>query len=152
MTDDIQIRQMPAQLSMVVATHAKLEEVAARMGEAFHALMAHVSATGAAVVGPPFTMFPESPSEDMPLLVALPVAPGAVAGDEVEVHELPAGEAATLLFSGPYDAMEPSWRRLLDWVASSGRQPAGPPREVYLNDPATVAPADLLTELVVPLA
>jgi effector-binding domain-containing protein len=32
-------------------------------------------------------------------------------------------------------------------MAANGRTPAGPPREVYLNDPATVAAADLLTEI-----
>jgi effector-binding domain-containing protein len=46
----------------------------------------------------------------------------------------------------------PSRRRLVEWVGTSGRQRAGPMREIYLSDPETVAPEDLLTELVVPLA
>lgn len=46
------------------------------MGEAFGTLMRHVSATGALVVGPPFRMYAEMPSENMTFLVALPVAPG----------------------------------------------------------------------------
>ena len=92
------------------------------------------------------------PGEEVTFLVGMPVAPGAVAGDGVELEELPAVEAATLLYKGPYDAMKASWRRLMDWVAASGRQPGGPMRETYLSDPETVAPDDLLTELAVPLA
>ena len=67
----------------------------------------------------------------------MPVAPGAVAGDGVELEELPAVEAATLLYKGPYDGMEPSWRSLMEWVGTSGRQPGGPMREIYLSDPET---------------
>lgn len=77
-----------------------------------------------------------------------PVAAGAA----VELQELPAVEAATLVYRGPYDGMEPSWRHLMEWVGRSGRQPGGPMREVYLSDPDTVASQDLLTELVVSVA
>lgn len=152
MADDIQIRQLPAQLTLVVSKRVKMAEIAAGMGEAFDLLMRHAAATGAQFVGPPFSLYPEMPAEEFTFLVCMPVAPGAVAGEGVELQELPATEAATLLFKGPYDAMEPSWGRLWEWVGRSGRQPAGPMREVYLNEPGTVAPADYLTELVVPLA
>lgn len=151
MTDDIQIKQIPAQLALVVSKHVKVNEIAAGMGEAFDLLMRHAAATGAQFAGPPFAMYPEMPAEEFTFLVCMPVAPGAVAGDGVALQDLPAAEAATMLFKGPYDAMEPAWGRLMAWVGSSGRQPAGPPREVYLNEPGNVAPEDYLTELVVPL-
>lgn len=92
------------------------------------------------------------PGAEFTFFVCMPVAPGAVAGEGVELEELPAVEAATLLYRGPYDGMEASWRRLMEWVGTSGQQPGGPLREIYLSDPDTVAPQDLLTELVVPLA
>lgn len=152
MTDDIQIKHIPAQWALVVSKHVKMSDIAAGMGEAFDLLMRHAAATGAQFAGPPFSMYPEMPAEEFTFLVCMPVAPGAVAGEGVDLQELPATEAATLLFTGPYDSMEPSWNRLMAWVADSGRQPAGPPREVYLNEPGTVAPEDYLTELIVPLA
>lgn len=152
MSDDIQIKQIPAQLALVVSTRVTMAELPEAMGRAFDALMRHAAATGAQFAGPPFTLYPEMPSEEFAFLVCMPVAPGAVAGDVVELQELPATEAATLLYRGPYDAMEPAWTRLMAWVGQSGRQPGGPLREVYLNEPDTVAPEDLLTEMVVPLA
>ena len=66
-------------------------------------------------------------------------------------RSFPRAEAATLLHQGPYDAVGPSWQLLLEWVAASGRPISGPMREVYLNEPGTVAPEELLTELSVPL-
>jgi effector-binding domain-containing protein len=152
MADDVSIKQLPAQLALVVHKRVKMAGVAAGMGEAFGTLMRHATATGARFCGPPFTQYPEMPGEEFTFLVCMPVAPGAVAGDGVELEELPAVEAATLLYRGPYGAMEPSWRSLMAWVGKSGRQPGGPIREVYLSDPETCAPEELLTELVVPLA
>ncbi len=152
MSDEIQIKQIPAQLALVVSTRVRMTEIAAGMGRAFDALMRHAMSTGAQFAGPPFTLYPEMPAEEFTFLVCMPVTPGAVAGEGVDLQELPATEAATLLYRGPYDAMEPAWGRLMQWIGASGRQPGGPMREVYLNDPDAVGPDDLLTELVVPLA
>jgi effector-binding domain-containing protein len=152
MSDEILIKNVPSQLALVVTKRVPMAEIGAGMGEAFHALMRHAEATGARFVGPPTTLYPEMPQEEVTFLVCMPVAPGAVAGEGVDLQELPAVEAATLLYTGPYEGMGPSWERLMTWLGTSGRQAGGPMREVYLNDPDTVAPADLLTELVVPLA
>jgi effector-binding domain-containing protein len=151
-TDDIEVKYMPAQLALVVRTSVTLEGIKEGMGAAFHTLVRHAQETGAQFVGPPSVLYPEMPAGEFPITVCMPVAPGAAAGDDVALEELPALEAATLLYQGPYDGMEPSWRRLLEWVGSAGRRPAGPLREVYLTDPDEVEVQDLLTELVVPLA
>jgi effector-binding domain-containing protein len=152
MPDDIVVKQIPAQLALTVAKRVKMADIAAGMGEGFDTLMRHAAATGAQFGGPPFTLYPELPSEEFTFLVCMPVLPGAVGGEEVELRDLPAAEAATLLCKGPYDSLEPSWGRLMGWVQASGRHPGGPVREVYLNDPASSPPEELLTELVVPLA
>jgi effector-binding domain-containing protein len=152
MADDVVVKQLPAQLALTVRKRVTMGEVAQGMGEAFGMLMRHAGATGAEFVGPPFSMYPEMPAEEFTFFVCMPVAPGAVAGEGVGLEELPAVEAATMLYKGPYDGMEPAWGQLMEWVGRSGRQPGGPMREIYLSDPDTVAPQDLLTELVAPLA
>lgn len=151
MGDVVEVKHIPAQLALVVHTRVTLATIPERMGAAFDALMRHAQATGAQFVGPPSALYPEMPAEEFPVDVCMPVAPGAVAGDEVAVEELPAVEAATLLYQGPYGGMEPSWRHLLAWVEAQGRRPGGPMREIYLSDPDQVAEDELLTELVVPL-
>ncbi len=152
MGDGVEVKQVPAQLALVVHTRVSLQTIKEGMGAAFDTLMRHARATGAQFVGPPFVLYPEMPSGEFAIAVCMPAAPGAVAGAEVALEELPAVEAATLLYQGPYDGMEPSWRRLMEWVGASGRQPAGPVREIYLSDPDQVGEEESLTELVVPLA
>jgi effector-binding domain-containing protein len=151
MGDGVEVKQVPAQLALVVHTRVSLQTIKEGMGAAFDMLLRHARETGAQFVGPPFVLYPETPSGEFPIAVCMPAAPGAVAGDEVVLEELPAVEAATLLYQGPYDGMAPSWRHLMEWVGASGRRPAGPVREIYLSDPDEVSEEDLLTELVVPL-
>ena len=152
MAEDIQFTQIPAQPALVVSKRASLANVGERMHEAFTQLMEHVQSTGATVTGPPFSIYSEMPSEDFTFLTGIPVAPGVTAGENVELQELPGGEAAVLVHRGPYDTLAASYERLTAWVESSGRTPAAPPREVYLNDARTVSPPELLTQLVMPLA
>jgi AraC family transcriptional regulator len=152
LADDIHVRRLPAQLALVAHARATTETIKERMYDAYGAVMRHVAATGAEIIGPPFVLYPEPIEGEFAFAVGMPVAPGTAPGEEVGVEQLPAVEAATLVHKGSYDALEPSWRRLMDWVPAHGRRPGGAPREVYLNDPGEVEESELLTELVVPLA
>ncbi len=151
MPEDVQIKQLPAQNVLLIRKRVTTATIGEAMGAAFDTLMRHATATGAQFAGPPCVLYPQMPDGEFEIDVCAPVAPGAAAGQDVELQELPASEAATLMHQGPYDAVGPSWQVLLQWVAASGRPISGPMREVYLNEPGTVAPEELLTELSVPL-
>ncbi|SOD92179.1 AraC family transcriptional regulator [Caenispirillum bisanense] len=71
----------------------------------------------------------------------------------VETLTLPAGPCAVIRHVGPYAELERSYLWLYrEWLPQSGREPADQPcREVYLNDPRTTAPAELVTEIHLPL-
>jgi hypothetical protein len=63
----------------------------------------------------------------------------------------PAQRLAWLVHNGPYEDEGPALAALYAFVAEQGLTPAGPYTEVYLTDPSRVAPADLRTELRVPV-
>ncbi len=65
----------------------------------------------------------------------------------------PAGRYAIMLLRGPCDQLPEAGRGFIeDWLAASGEMAAGPaPYEVYLNDPRDTPPAELLTEVRLPL-
>ena len=54
---------------------------------------------------------------------------------------------------GPYDKLNETYAALMgQWLPAHGREPRMDPcLEFYLNDPQTTAPADLLTDVCVPL-
>jgi AraC family transcriptional regulator len=152
MAEEVEVRSLPAQRALVVHARATTDTIKERMFDAYGAVMRHVADTGAEVVGPPFVLYPEPIEGEFALAVGMPVAPGTAPGEDVAVEEFPAVEAATLLRKGSYEALEPSWRRLMDWLPAHGRRLGGAPREVYLNDPGQAEEGERLTELVMPLA
>jgi effector-binding domain-containing protein len=156
---EIELKQLPAQLALVVHTPpGTLDTSMERMWDAVAVLTRHIEATGAQVVGPAIEYYPEPLEGEYSFALGWPVAPGAVPGVDVALEELPAVEAVTLLVKGPYEGIWPAWERVKEWVTANRRRPldrrrpGGAPREVYHNDPREVEEAELLTELVLPLA
>jgi DNA-binding transcriptional MerR regulator/effector-binding domain-containing protein len=59
------------------------------------------------------------------------------AGVGFQLYELPpVGQAATLVYHGPFEELTPAVLALLGWVAACGRVPDGPLRELHLSGPA----------------
>ena len=72
---------------------------------------------------------------------------------EVKVRVLPGGRYATLMLKGPYAQLNAAYAALFAWLEGGGRTRGdGPIVEVYFNDPHDTAPADLETEIRLPLA
>lgn len=71
----------------------------------------------------------------------------------MEELALEGGKTAVLTYKGPYSGIHAAYHSLFgNWLPQSGEEPADSPCfEVYLNDPRDTAPADLLTEICLPL-
>ncbi|WP_248966140.1 MerR family transcriptional regulator [Sphaerisporangium perillae] len=93
-------------------------------------------------------LFPVDLTEPTPIAVAL-VTSEPVPGAEPDV--LPGGDFACATHVGPYDQISLTSHALLGWCAEQRRQIHGPLREVYVSDPATTAPEQLVTHLLIPL-
>lgn len=68
-----------------------------------------------------------------------------------EIDELPGGPMAWLTHRGSYEELGVAYHALHAWVQEHGHEARGLVREIYMNDPADVAPEDLLTELWLPV-
>ena len=69
----------------------------------------------------------------------------------VRLVQRPAMRVAWIVHHGPYEEEGPTLAALYAYVAEQGLAPAGPHTEVYLDDPGRTAPADLRTEIRVPV-
>ncbi len=71
----------------------------------------------------------------------------------IEKKSVAAGEYAVLRHVGPYSNMRNAYQWLYgEWLASSGREVADQPAfEEYLNNPRDVSPAELITDIYMPL-
>lgn len=72
---------------------------------------------------------------------------------EIGVQVIPGGEYAMTTHIGPYQKLGETYTQLLgQWLPRSGRELGSTPCfEVYLNDPQSTEPAELLTDIYAPL-
>ena len=136
-----------------IAASTSLATIVQTIGECFGELMGYVQEHGLQMTGPPFIAYPDPIHEEEGRIeCCFPVAGAAPAQGRVEPRHLSGGPVAWTRHVGPYDQVGEAYAALDAWVAENGRRVTGPPREVYLNEPQTTAPEDLLTEVVWPLA
>jgi len=72
---------------------------------------------------------------------------------DIGAQEIPGGEYAVLTLRGPYSGLPGAYRWLLEkWLPTSGREKRSVPCfEIYMNDPTTTLPDDVITEIYLPL-
>ena len=70
----------------------------------------------------------------------------------LEYAQIAGGQYAVLRHKGPYADMKAAYQWLYEWLPQSGREAANVPAfEEYLNTPRDTAPAELLTDIFLPL-
>lgn len=150
----IQVKELPSQLTFQVKKTVTMDSIGRGLGEAFAAIMEQAEAGGADFAGPPFVIYPEECVGEFPLLLCMPVTAGCpepAEGSGVELRETQPCTAACTLHLGPYSKLGDAYGVLQTWFKANGKVPAGPPREIYLNEPDKVAPDELLTEVAWPM-
>ncbi|MFC4054389.1 GyrI-like domain-containing protein [Actinomadura syzygii] len=94
-------------------------------------------APGGLLVG----LFPLDMADEFDVRVVIEAADG----DGV----LPGGPFAAAVHVGPYEEIPLTVHGVLAWIGDHGHTPAGPVREVYLDDPATTPPERLETRVMI---
>ena len=151
---EVTTKQVEAQLVAGLRKHTSLAEVGGVIAAGFGQLFVAVTASGSPPAGMPFIVFHDVIDEEAPgdVELCIPVAAGLeVADPEVEVHELEEAVVASVVHHGAYDEVGPAYHVLTGWMQEHGHEPAGPPREYYLNDPTQAPEAELLTEVQWPI-
>lgn len=84
--------------------------------------------------------------EKVDLEMAWPVSEPALI-----TKELPGVLAARYVHVGAYDTLTDVYTGLMAWIGEQGYKTLCPMREVYPNDPRTTPPAELITEIIIPV-
>jgi len=70
---------------------------------------------------------------------------------DIQASEIPGGKVATCVRTSPYAEIQPAYDALLRWIIENGYGTTGVAYEIYLNDPSQTPPAELKTQIVLPL-
>ena len=142
-------RQVPTQHVATIRERVPMTAIAKAMGEGFGEVARAAEETGAEIDGLPFAIYYELGPDEVDLELGFPVL-GQVEVGRVHSVTLYGGRAACTVHTGPYEEVGSAYDALTRWVQLHGERVVGPPREVYLNEPAEdVVP---LTEVQMPIA
>ena len=142
----------PAQPVLSIRTRVAVQGLPAQMGQAFGAVAQYLGQLGQPPAGAPFAAYYNMDMQNLDVELGFPVAAPLPGKGNIQAGEIPGGKAAACLFTGPYDQLKTAYDALTAWVQARGYQTTGVAYEVYLNDPQTVPPAALQTQIVFPLA
>ena len=153
MAYDVQIAEEPAQKVLATRKHTSLSHISDAMAAGFGALMGTIGSESVAPSGPPLIVYHDVIDEETEgdIEVCVPVTGTIASPGEVYIRELEGGPMAATVHHGPYDQIAPAYQTITAWISDHGHEMAGPPREIYLNDPQIVAPEDLLTRIEFPI-
>lgn len=106
------------------------------------------------MVGPLMTIYhdEEYKEEDTDVEVAVPIVGRVTLTDpEMEVKNTRPAKVISLIHKGPYSTIGMAHAKVQEYMTMTGLKPSGPVRENYLNDPNSVLPSEIMTELQVPV-
>jgi len=130
-----------------------------QMGEVVPKIFGWMQQKGLEPVGPLTGVYFNSPldvsEEELSWEVRIPVArttpPQETDAMGVGVKQIGPQEIAVAMHKGPYQEVGPTHGAIAAWAAGNHYEIAGPPEELYLNDPSTVPPEELLTQVRYPI-
>jgi len=151
---EVQLTEEEPKSVAAVKIHTTRSKIANDVSSGFATLMHGLNRAGAAPAGAPMLVYHSEIDEetDGEIEICVPVDEG-YSGDSAEVYgrELAGGTMAHTIHQGPYEQITPAYHAVAGWISENGYEIGGPPREIYLNDPRTVRPEELLTRVEFPI-
>jgi AraC family transcriptional regulator len=151
---EVVVKDLPALPLLAVAHRGSYMAI----GRAFDLLYARITTAGLGRPGMRMlalyfddpAVVPEAELRSMAAVAGCAAAP---AGSDLIDVTIAAGPCAVLTYIGPYASMRSAYEWLYgEWLPRSQREPSGEPLvEEYFNNPRDTPPADLRTEICLPL-
>lgn len=139
---------------VLVSKRCAMSEIAPVVSGAFAELGRFMAEAVVAPAGPPLAVYKDVNTTSLTVEVGFPVAEADLARVRggVRAGTTPGGDAVKVLYRGGYAGLADVYGQLGRELGRAGIAIGPTSWEVYLNDPQTVRPQDLLTEVYVGIA
>lgn len=153
MTYDIQREEVDSIVVASTRARTSLRKISDDIALGFGRVIPAIGAAGLPPAGMPLIVYHDVIDEetDGDIEVCVPIAGPFTDTEHVTSRDLEGGSVATTTHTGPYQEIGPAYHALTAWIAEQGHQISGLPREIYLNDPQTTLPDELLTRVEFPV-
>jgi effector-binding domain-containing protein len=136
MIEDVELAAQPAAVVCGQVTRADLP---AFLGGAFEETLAAITGQGRAAAGPPFARF-RVEGDSVEVEAGFPATGAIDATQRVTATELPCGQAARLLYRGPYEGIAEAYADGEKWLADHRLTASARPWESYVDEPGVAEP------------
>lgn len=145
----IEIIERSAQHTVAIRTRSNVRDLPNLLPRTYCELMQYLNAVGVPVADPAFAYaaYYNMDMEDLDVEAGFPVDGQVEGRGNIMAGEIPAGRFATVMHTGPYEGMEPTYERLNAWIRQNQHEPAGVVYEMYLNGPDDTPPEGLQTRI-----
>ena len=147
MTYLCELSKRSTQPTMSVRTRSAVQDLPELLGKVYGKIAQYLGALGAQPIGPPYVGYFNMDMQDLDLEIGFPVSQAIQGEGDIQSSEIPEGQYATCLYTGPYSDIEPAYIALTQWIENQGYQTTGVAYELYLNDPAQTSLEELQTQI-----
>jgi effector-binding domain-containing protein len=93
----------------------------------------------------------EVPEAELKWRIGMPIAADASPAAPLQKGEFSYPKVASYLYVGPYEKVGEAYTKVMTYLDQNGWKLAGPAMETYLNNPMSVPPEKLETEIILPV-
>jgi effector-binding domain-containing protein len=151
MSIDCQLKERKPQPSLAIRTRAPVQALPQTIGNAYAAIGEYLQQLGEHTAGAPYAAYFNMDMQDLDIELGFPTAKPLSEKDKIIVSEIPGGQFATCLHTGPYSDVEPTYNALFQWMQAQGYTWTGVAYEFYMNDPDETPPEQLQTQIFLPI-
>ncbi len=151
MSYQCEVKNQPAQKTLSIRTRTAVQDLSQVFGKGYGAIAQYLGELGEQPIGPPFAAYYNMDMEDLDVELGFPVGRDLPGRAEIKAGEIPGGQVATCLSTGPYSEIESGYTALTRWMEEKGYEATGVSYELYLNDPNETPPAELQTQIIFPV-
>ena len=148
---DVQIKDQKAFFYAYLECTGSYSQISAKIGEFMGEFFGQGLGSFTGVMALYFNMPGEVPEAELKWRVGMPIGKEAepAAPLRKDVFDFP--KVASYLYVGPYEKVGEAYGKVMAYIEQNGWKIAGPPMEMYLNNPMSVPPEKLETEIIIPV-
>ena len=147
---DIMLMQEMSQPTLVVRTHAAVQDLPQVIGQSYGLIAQYLAELGELAAGVPFVCYHNLDMQNLDVEIGFPVPAALPAKGSVQPSRIPAGPTVSCIHRGPYAAMAPVYEEMTEWIDKNGLAATNIVYECYLNSPE-FSEDELLTRIVMPV-
>ena len=139
--------QQPAQPVLFIRTKTTVQDLPQVLGRGYGAIMQFLEKAKEQPVGPPFVAYYNMDMSDLDIELGFPVSSTLAGKEPIQAGSIPACQAASCEFTGPYPELGLAYEELTTWIRENGHAATGVVYEFYLNDPMQTPAEELKTKI-----